>query len=147
MRNFITVLFLASGLGSFAQNIPEEIQIKTAVLAAPSEQRDGAMVYGYNAKGEFAIIRKGTNEMVCLADDAAQKGINVSCYHKDLDPFMERGRALKKQGKTHQEIFTIREDEVKSGKLKMPKQPTTLYVFAGDDEKYDKLTGELRDGY
>jgi hypothetical protein len=85
--------------------------------------------------------------MVCLADDPAQNGFNVSCYHKDLDPFMARGRDLKKEGKSHTDIFTIREDEVKAGKLVMPKQPATLYVYSADDAKYNRTTGEVQDAY
>ena len=29
----------------------------------------------------------------------------------------------------------------------MPKQPTTLYVYSADEEKYNKTTGEITDGY
>lgn len=148
MKPILLTLLLAPSLMASAQSISStELQIKTAVMAAPTEQREAATVYGLNTKNEFVVLRKGTNEMICLADDAAQKGLNVSCYHKDLDPFMERGRVLKKEGKSHQEIFTIREEEVKSGKLKMPSQPTTLYVFTAPDEKYNKETGDVQDGY
>ena len=42
---------------------------------------------------------------------------------------MERGRVLKKEGKSFQEIFDIREKEVKNKKLSMPAQPATFYVF------------------
>jgi hypothetical protein len=131
-----------------AQVIPTpEVQISTAILAAPIELRDSAQVYGYSDKGEFVVLRKGLNEMVCLADDPAQNGFSVSCYHKDLDVFMERGRALKKQGKTHQEIFTIREAEVKDGRLMMPKQPSTLYALSTAHEKYNPKTGDVQDAY
>jgi hypothetical protein len=149
MKRLILSFLIASQCTlALAQTIPSaELQIKTAVMAAPSEQRDGAMVYGFSSKNEFVVLRKGTNEMICLADDHTQKGLNVSCYHKDLDPFMERGRTLKKEGKSHQEIFDIRENEVKAGKLKMPSQPTTLYAFTAPDEKYNKETGEVQDGY
>ena len=68
----------------YAQVPSKEVQIKTAVLAAPADKREGAMVYGYDAKGELVVLRQGTNEMVCLADNPNQKGISVSCYHKDL---------------------------------------------------------------
>lgn len=130
------------------QTVPSaEVQIRSAVMAAPAELRDGAMVYGYSAKGEFEILRKGTNGMVCLADDPSQKGFSVSCYHKDLDTFMERGRVLKKEGKSQTDIFNIREAEVKSGKLPMPKQPTSLFVYSTSDEKFDTATGEIKDGY
>jgi len=93
------------------------------------------------------VLRKGGNGMICLADDPAQKGLSVSCYHQDLEPFMERGRQLKKEGKSFQEIFDLREEEVKSGKLKMPSQPTTLYVYTAPDESFNAQTGDVKDGY
>jgi hypothetical protein len=130
-----------------AQNIPsKEVQISTAVLAAPEGLRGKAMVYGYSEKGEFIVLRKGENEMVCLADDPNQAGLNVSCYHKDLEPFMARGRQLKKEGKSFQEIFDIREQEVKSKKLSMPTQPTSLFVYSAKDEQFNRSTGEVKDG-
>jgi hypothetical protein len=123
-----------------------EAQIKAAVMAAPADMREKATVYGYSPKGEFAVLRKGTNEMICLADDPAQKGFNVSCYHKDLEPFMARGRDLKKEGKSFQEISDMREKEAKSGKLAMPKNPSTLFVFTATDENVDLTTGDIKEG-
>lgn len=145
----IWMLILVLGTGvCFGQSVAtEEIQIKTAVLAAPQEQRENATVMGYSSKGELVVLRKGTNGMICLADDPKQKGLNVSCYHKDLEPFMSRGRELKEEGKSFQEIFDMREQEVKSGKLKMPAQPTTLYVYTANDENFNTSTGEIKDGY
>lgn len=140
-------LFCLSGV-AFGQTIPSaEVQIKTALLAAPEESRDKAMVYGYSSTSEFIVLRKGENEMICLSDDPNQPGLSVSCYHKSLEPFMARGRALKKEGKSYQEIFDIREQETRSGKLNMPKQPATLFVYSADKEKYNSLTGEVKDGY
>nr|WP_234737158.1 hypothetical protein [Tellurirhabdus bombi] len=124
-----------------------DLQIKTALLAAPTEKREGALVYGYNAQKEFVVLRKGSNDLVCLTDDPDKKGLSVSCYHRDLEPFMKRGRELQKAGKKSDEIMQIREEETKAGKLKMPKQPTTLYVFSAKDENYNLSTGEVKDGY
>jgi hypothetical protein len=129
-----------------AQIPSAEVQIKTAVLAAPEDMRAGAMVYGYNLKGEFVVLRKGTNEMVCITDDPKQEGFSVSCYHKDLDVFMARGRELKAAGKSFQEIFDIREAEVKSGKLFMPKQATNLQVYSAPADAYNPQTGEVKKG-
>lgn len=131
---------------SCVSQIPDGIQIKTALLAAPEAMRAGAMVYGYNAKGEFVVIRKGTNEMVCLTDDPKQDGFSASCYHKDLEPFMARGRELKAAGKSFQEIFDMREEEVKSGKLFMPKQASNLQIFFAPAEAYDVKTGAVTNG-
>lgn len=147
MKVFSLILLLIPGLYGMAQTVPNEIQIKLAVLAAPVELRDKAMVYGYNDKGELIVLRKGENEMICLGDDPTQSGLNVSCYHKDLEPFMARGRELKKEGKDFNAVFTLREEEVKAGKLMMPKDPSSLYVFTAKDEQVNKTTGEVTDGY
>jgi len=152
MKRLLTILTVCTCCNALiAQTTPsipsKDIQLKQAVLAAPEEQREKAMVYGYNDKGDFIVLRKGENEMVCLADDPEQTGLNVSCYHKDLEPFMARGRELKKEGKNFQEVFDAREQEVKSGKLLMPKAPTSLYVFTAKDEQINKATGEVKDGY
>ena len=148
MKNLIIIICLFVALVTNAQTVPTaDMQIKTALLACPEESRDKAMVYGYSDKGEFMVLRKGENEMICLADDPASPGLSVSCYHKSLDPFMERGRQLKKAGKNFQEQFDTREAEVKSGKLKMPTQPTTLFVYTAPAEKFNAAIGEVTDGY
>lgn len=60
---------------------------------------------------------------------------------------MARGRELKKEGKSFQQRFDIRDQEVKEGKLVMPKQTTILFVFTADKEKYNPATGDAQDGY
>lgn len=96
----IALLCTGFSTAAFSQTAPAipsaEAQIKAAVMAAPADKRDGAAVYGYTQKG-YGLLRKGTNEMICLADDPAQKGLSVVCYHRDLDAFMERGRQLRKR--------------------------------------------------
>ena len=99
----------------------DEALIATALLAAPEASREGCKVIGYNMAGEFVTLKEGDNEFICLADDPKKKGFSAACYHKDLEPFMARGRALKAEGKSATEIFDIREVEVKSGKLDMGK--------------------------
>jgi hypothetical protein len=146
MKSALLILTLCISQSVFAQIPTAEVQLKTAVLAAPEDKRAGAMVYGYDAKGKFVVLRKGTNEIICLADNPNQKGFSVSCYHQDLEPFMARGRELKDAGKTTQEIFDIREAEAKSGKLAMPKQASNLQVFSTTDENYNPTTGEVKKG-
>jgi hypothetical protein len=124
-----------------------EVQIKLALLAAPEDKREGATVYGYSPDKTFTLLRKGTNELICLADDPDQSGFSVACYHKDLEPFMQRGRDLKKQGKAGDEIFKMREQEVKEGKLVMPKQPSTLFVYSASKKDFDEGGGDVKNGY
>jgi len=143
--SFFAAMILIS-LPVMSQVPGKEVQINTALLAAPADKRDGAMVYGYNANNEMIVLRKGTNEIVCIADDPRVKGLSVSCYHKDLEPFMTRGRELKAQGKSFQEIFNIREAEAKSGKLVMPRQAANLQVYSAAAENYDPVTGAVSKG-
>ncbi len=143
-----SLLLLFAGATSSAQVIPSaEVQIKTAVLAAPADKRENATVLGYNEKGELVELRKGSNEMICLADDPKVAGLNVASYHRDLEPFMKRGRELRISGKSPKEATDIRDEEVKSGKLNMPKQPTSLYVYTAKAENYDAATGSVKDGF
>jgi hypothetical protein len=53
----------------------------------------------------------------------------AACYHKDLEPFMARGRALEKK-KSKQEVFAIREAEMKSGQLKIT-PGLTMQIYYG----------------
>jgi len=110
---------------------PAAWQVKTAVLAAPEEYREGAKVYGYDTNGDFTTLREGTNAYICIADDPNKEGFSAAAYHKDLDAFMARGRGLKGEGKDGKEVFAMREKEVKDGSLKMPDK-ATLCVFSGD---------------
>ncbi len=145
----LAIILLSITVFGFAQSpIPSAtVQIQTAVMAAPAAKRDAATVFGYNEKGDFVLLRKGTNEMICLADDPKIPGLSVASYHEDLEPFMKRGRDLKMAGKTPKEVTDIRDKEAKSGKLKMPKQPTSLYVYTAKAENYDPVTGSVKDGY
>lgn len=122
-----------------AQIPNKEQQIADAVLAAPDEKRAETTVMGYDENGELVKIREGTNELVCVADDPNKEGFNVSCYHKDLEPFMSRGRVLRSEGKGREEIFDTRAKEVESGALVMPKNPTTLHVFSGETKETANL--------
>ncbi|MCB0279751.1 MAG: hypothetical protein KDD94_09630, partial [Calditrichaeota bacterium] len=130
MRFFILMMIF---IAACAQDMPsKQQQIADALLAAPADMREGATVLGYDQKGNVITLRKGTNKMICLADNPQQKGFSVAAYHVELEPFMARGRELKAEGKGFQEIFDIREAEAKSGKLKMPKEGATLHVFYGN---------------
>ncbi|MFB6368123.1 MAG: hypothetical protein ABEJ00_00680, partial [Gemmatimonadota bacterium] len=54
---------------STVQVKPDDRQVDEAVLAAPEGKRAGAGVLGYAADGEVELLREGSNELLCLADD------------------------------------------------------------------------------
>lgn len=140
---YCTVL-LASTLAA-ADVPPREAQIAAAVLAAPAELREGAAVLGYNAKGELVTLREGKNELICLASDPTKSAISVACYHKELEPYMARGRELLAQKVTGQARNDMRWKEVAEGKLKLPREPRTLYVLTGTS--FDAAAGTVKDSY
>ncbi len=147
-RIILTLAVAACSLTAAAQpDIPSaKQQITAAVLAAPADQRAEATVLGYDPAGKLVTLREGSNSLICLADDPTKEGFSASCYHRDLEPFMQRGRDLKGEGKSSKEIFEMREAEVKSGRLKMPEQPSTLFVYSAPAESYSAKTGEVTDG-
>jgi hypothetical protein len=142
----ISVLTQAPAAPPAAVEIPSpETQIAGAVLAAPEDRRAGATVMGYDPKGAFITLRKGTNDLVCLADNPKTNRFSSACYHKDLDPFMARGRELTAQGITDDSVRdNTRWKEVTAGTLAMPREPRTLYVLSGTS--FDAATGTVPDG-
>jgi len=123
---------------------PPADQIASATLAAPKERRAAATVLGYNDKGAVVTLRQGTNDLICLADDPAEKAFSVACYHKDLEPFMARGRELAAQYKG-KERHESRWKEVDDGKVKMPREARMLYVLTGSG--FDSAKAEITDPY
>jgi hypothetical protein len=138
-------IVMLAGIAAAAEVPSAEVQIAGAILAAPAELRDGAAVLGYNAEGARVWIREGKNELICLASDPTQRTFNVACYHKDLEPFMARGRELLAQKVTGAKRNEIRFKEVEDGKLPMPREPRTLYVLTG--ASYDSASGKVQDPY
>jgi hypothetical protein len=147
MKFNILILLVGISLTSFAQEQSTDNQIAAAVMAAPESQQAGAMVYGYDGNGDLIVLRKGSNELICLADNPKNKAFNVACYHKDLEPFMARSRELRKEGKNNGEIFDIKETEAKAGTLVLPKQATTLHILSGPDGKYNAETGKVENAH
>ena len=58
---------------------------------------------------------------------------------------MARGRELRAEGKTGPEIFDIREEEAKSGKLDMGMPGATLHIYYGESDRYDPETNKVED--
>jgi hypothetical protein len=129
-----------------AAEVPSpEAQIAAAVLAAPMDLREGAAVLGYNAQGQLVKLREGKNELICVTNDPSKTSFSVTCYHKDLEPYMARGRELLAQKITGQQRNEMRWKEVAEGKLSLPREPRTLYVLTGSG--FDSNSGKVTDAY
>jgi len=143
MTILLTTFLLASTLA--AAEVPSaEIQINAAILAAPADLREGAAVLGYSPQ-ELVKLREGKNELICLASDPNKTAFSAACYHRDLEPYMARGRELVAQKITGPKRNEVRWKEVADGKLSMPREPRTLYVLSGAG--FDAATGKVTDAY
>jgi hypothetical protein len=142
---FVWMGLMAAASATAVDVAPPADQIASAILAAPKERRSAATVLGYNEKGQVVTLRKGTNDLVCLAHDPAEKAFSVACYHKDLEPFMARGRELALQGAKGKERHERRWKEVQEGKVAMPREARMLYVLSGSG--YDAAKGQVTNAY
>ena len=146
MKTTIVVSTVLLASAALAADVPSpEVQIAAALLPAPAELRDGAAVIGYNAQGEAVSLRAGKNELVCLANNPANTRFSVACYHKDLEPYMARGRELAAQKITGDKSHEVRWKEIAEGKLSMPREPRSLYVITGTG--FDAASGKVTNSY
>lgn len=124
---------------------PPDAQIRAAVQAAPPALRDSARVLGYE-QGSDALteLRTGDGPMLCLADDPADDGFHVACYHEALEPFMARGRQLKAEGHETAAADSVRRAEIASGALAFPREPTALYSVSGPAGSFSPDSGFVK---
>jgi len=136
------VFFLSAIVAApaWAQAPAVEQQIAGAVLAAPDSMQAGAAVLGWQG-GELVEIRKGTNELICLADDPATDRFQVACYQRSLEPFMARGRELHKLKLSHPQVDSARLADIKAGRWSMPSTPTALYNLVAPKDSIDTASG------
>lgn len=133
---------LVSAVTPLVAQVPGvEQQIAGAVSAAPEGMRADATVIGYRNYHRMATLRQGTGAMVCLADDPSESRWHVACYHRDLEPFMARGRALAAAGVDRSQIDSIRSAEIQAGTLKMPEGPHALFNLYASGDSVDAATG------
>jgi hypothetical protein len=142
MRAFLLLPFLAGALAAQSPLPPVEQQIAAAVLPLPVDLRANATVMGYRDAGRLVVLREGTNGMHCLALYVTRPDFHVACYHKDLEPFMARGRELRAQGVSGAQVDSVRFREVREQKLAMPAMGT-LYSVTTKKENYDAATNKL----
>lgn len=118
-------------------------QISSALYAAPQNAREGAMVYGFDSNNNLIVLKEGTNEFICIADNPKKDGFQTIAYHNSLEPYMSRGRVLDANGKSRKEKEDIRSSEAESGTLLMPRAPATLHVYYGKNGFYNTKTDSI----
>ncbi len=117
-------------------------QIAMAVSPLPDPLQGGARVLGY-VDGKLTMLRRGSNDMVCVADDPTGKQFHVACYHNSLEPFMARGRYLHGLKKSREAVDSIRLADVKTGRYSMPSRPAALYQYFASRDSVNVTSGAI----
>ncbi len=126
---------LAGNLPATAQQAGTNDQIDGALLAAPESLREGAAVLGSGGSPRpediLTVLREGTNDLVCLADDPEREDFHVACYHASLDPFMRLGRVLRADGFDRSAVMESRYAALEAGDISMPDAAALYSLTAG----------------
>lgn len=143
----LSVLFTSFAFSQENQVVlNKEMQIELATHFLPDTDKKVAKVLGYTKNGELEVLRASDSHLTCVTDDPTKEGLEIVCYYSKLEDFMQRGRDLKKEGKSPKEVREIRQTEIETGALKFPEGQSILYVFTGKMENVDPNTGTVKDG-
>jgi hypothetical protein len=122
-------------------------QISFAAETLPAEFRDGATVFLREGDEglDLRLLRQGDGEFICLLTlDLDRSHANSACYHASLEPFMARGRELRREGHGDR-VQELRNREIGEGRLAMPALPAALYQRTASPGGWDPATGEVTD--
>ena len=106
-----------------------ETLISQALMPLPPALKDGATVVSVGENDKRTVLRKGSSNMMCRADDPAP-GFMVICYHKDLDTYWTLAAPVLADGASPKEERDYLLAAVKEGKLS-PVRGGILYVLNG----------------
>ena len=125
MSSFV---FLASKASDHETRDVETL-ITQAVMPLPPALKAGATVVSVGENDQRTVLRKGSNNMMCRADDPAP-GFMVICYHKDLDTYWTLASPVLADGASPKEERDYLLTAVKEGRLS-PVRGGILYVLNG----------------
>lgn len=121
MPTLIMLVLSSLSWGSTGESAEKSAQalVEEALLALPEHLRDGAAVVKF-VDGEQVVLREGSGDMFCRADDPDVRGIAVWCYPKSHDAYARRWYQLAAEGNAPGKVDAIITEEIQSGKLEWP---------------------------
>jgi hypothetical protein len=135
----IGVGVLAMSAGSLAQAPAADID--KALLAAPRNMRDGAMVIKWKADGSYDTLRPGTNRLVCYdqSGDPGEQPFAVQCTSvANLDRVKQNKEYERKEADRKVREGLLAELE-KSGKRVKPEFGSVFYSLSGKDQETARM--------
>lgn len=141
----VAAVLLAGAFPANAQTSRAPHAVEAAVLPLPEHLRAGATVVLQADDGTSTILRKGTNDMVCV-DATTTDTFLAYCYTQTVYKVYQRAAALGKQLHTSDMDMGVAdsiEAEIKRGKLTLPREPTVGFALMGPIHGYDRATNSV----
>lgn len=137
----IGIGLLAMTAGSLAQAPAANPAIDRALLAAPRNLKDGAMVIKWKADGSYDTLRPGTNRLVCYdqSGDPGEAPFAIQCTSVgNLDRVKQNKEIERKEAdrKVREGLFAELET---NGKRVKPEFGSVFYSMNGKDEATARL--------
>jgi hypothetical protein len=135
----IGIALMATTAGPLAQAPAADVE--RALLAAPRNLRDGAMVIKWKADGTYDTLRPGTNRLVCY-DQSGEPGeapFAIQCTSVgNLDRVKQNKEYERKEAdrKVREGLFAQLEE---SGKRVKPEFGSVWYSMNGKDQESGRL--------
>jgi hypothetical protein len=115
--------------------------IQFAVLPLPEQMRAAATVMTLDVRRQPVILRKGSNNMVCMRWVPGEEFWDARCYDKTVSRVIVRVEQLVLEGLTPGPALRARLDsESRAGTLAWPPRPTAGYRVLGPRSAYDPET-------
>ena len=138
----LALLMIIVATACFAQGygtLSAEQEIAAALLPLPAVLRDQASVVLFDKQGAPLVIRKGTNDMVCMLFPSSTE-FDARCYHTSFVPVILRTRELLNGGVKSEDMEKKIDHEIQNKKLNLPDHPTAGYRMLGPISAYDQKT-------
>jgi hypothetical protein len=135
----LIIIGASTSLGQDYGTLSTEQQIGAAVLPLPAVLRDQAGVILFDKKGAPVIVRKGTNDMVCMLIPSSTE-FDARCYHGSFIPVILRGRELRNSGMKSKDVAKTIDNEIQHKKLNLPDNPIAGYRMLGPISAFDQKT-------
>ena len=94
-----------------------------------------------DARGQPHVWRASANGLVCLADAPGDSTFDVRCYQTSFIPLIYRIRQLAAQDVSDSVLDRTIDAEIRSGRLRLPTEPTAGYRMYGPISGYDATRG------
>jgi hypothetical protein len=136
MKRVILLMFAACLTGSRVHAQTDQEIIDRAVLAAPMNARNAAMVVKWNADGTRVVLRPGTNGVVCWDQSIwpGQRPFSSHCTTEGNLPRVEQNREFFYKAVDAKGAEVLVQEAEKNGTRKVPEFGAGYYGLVGNDQ-------------